>query len=100
MSTDTTVPGQTPAANRPSEGHRFAPGALARVVRDTAGCSCTAAAAEAGVVVTLTHPLDLGGNPAWSMYGAPWFCPLCQRLVWGFAEADLEPVEQPQVVAA
>ena len=65
---------------------------MARVARNTSGCGCTEA--SIGMVIYCADPFLSPGGPAW-LLAKPRNCPNCGWGIFGFLDADLDPIRPP-----
>lgn len=72
-------------------------GDIAKVARSTTGCGCTATAAEQGVVIYCGEPTMSCFGPGW-LLRAPRPCADCGNTVFGYLDADLDPIKPPPLV--
>ena len=69
-------------------------GDMAKVVRSTTGCVCTATAAEQGVVIYCGEPTMSYFGPGW-LLKTPRPCAGCGNTMFGYLDADLDPIRPP-----
>lgn len=67
-------------------------GDMAHVARNTTGCGCTEA--TMGSIVYCCTPIVLSVGPCW-LLRRPKPCPNCGFPVFGYLDADLDPIRPP-----
>ena len=75
-------------------GGRCKIGEMGRVARSTTGCACTRR--EIGKVLYCRH-LRVSCFGMWWALSKPEQCPHCGGLVYGYLDADLDPIRPPRI---